>query len=300
MRCIPAGDGRVRAKEAEEDTMGVFNVKVRMKNLLNEYLPEGDRGEEVECEMMVDTGAVELALPANIVERLRLKPLGVVRVYAADGGEHERRVCGFVELEAQGRTCHVRAIELPRGAEPLLGAIPLEEMDWHVSARGKKLLPNPKSPEKPLLPLCRSRGREPCGSRVGKARRLSRQVSAPVGPLQRRDAMEIGDSFKDVMNGFLDSARTEEQLTLFLLIATMAWNLSVHPQEEWPELLGAFIERFGCPSFEFGGQSIDTSKKIVELCARKTRMYPDLKHLIRELEVEDHKDGLKYSVVRFE
>jgi hypothetical protein len=48
----------------------------------------------------------------------------------------------------------VRAIELPRGADPLLGAVPLEEMDWHISAQEKKLLPNPKSPEKPLLPLC--------------------------------------------------------------------------------------------------------------------------------------------------
>ena len=63
-------------------------------------------------------------------------------------------MCGIVELEVQGRKCHVRAIELPRGAEPLLGAVPLEEMDWHISAQEKKLLPNPKSPEKPLLPLC--------------------------------------------------------------------------------------------------------------------------------------------------
>jgi clan AA aspartic protease len=134
--------------------MGVFAVAVRMKNLLNDYLPEAERGEELECEAMVDTGAVELALPADIVERLALKPLGTVRAYTADGGEHEYRVCGVVELQVQGRTCHVRAIELPRGADPLLGAVPLEEMDWHVNPQGKTLVPNPRSPEKPLLPLC--------------------------------------------------------------------------------------------------------------------------------------------------
>lgn len=134
--------------------MGVFNVAVRMRNLLNQYLPQAERGEDVECEMMVDSGAAELALPAEIVEKLRLKPLDSVRVYTADGGQHEHRVCGIVELEVQGRKCHVRAIELPRGAEPLLGAVPLEEMDWHISSQEKKLIPNPKSPEKPLLPLC--------------------------------------------------------------------------------------------------------------------------------------------------
>jgi ribonuclease J len=48
----------------------------------------------------------------------------------------------------------VRVIELPHGSKPLLGAVPLEEMDWHVSPQEKKLLPNPQSPEQPLLPLC--------------------------------------------------------------------------------------------------------------------------------------------------
>jgi clan AA aspartic protease len=134
--------------------MGVFGITVRMRNLLDRYRPEPARGEDVECEALVDSGAAELALPAEIVERLKLEPLDTVRVYTADGGEHEYRVCGIVELEVQGRKCHVRAIELPRGAEPLLGAVPLEEMDWRVSPQEKRLVPNPRSPEMPLLPLC--------------------------------------------------------------------------------------------------------------------------------------------------
>jgi len=133
--------------------MGVFRVTAKLRNLLNRYLPQDRWGEDVECHALVDTGAAELALPAEIVERLRLEPLDSVRVYTADGGQHEYRVCGIVELEVNGRTCQVRAIELPRGAEPLIGAVPLEEMDWHVSPQGKNLVPNPKSPDKPLLPL---------------------------------------------------------------------------------------------------------------------------------------------------
>lgn len=133
--------------------MGVFSVPARMTNFLNPYLPPAERGEDVECELTVDSGAAELALPAELVEKLRLKPLDTVWARTADGGRREYRVCGIAELEVQGRKCQVRAIELPRGAEPLLGAVPLEEMDWHISAQEKRLLPNPKSPDKPLLPL---------------------------------------------------------------------------------------------------------------------------------------------------
>ena len=97
---------------------------------------------------------MKLALPAELIEPLKLEELGKVRVFTADGGEHKYRLFGMAEVEVQGRTCQVRAIEVPRGTEPLLGAIPLEAMDWHISPLEKKLLPNPKSPDGPLLPLC--------------------------------------------------------------------------------------------------------------------------------------------------
>jgi clan AA aspartic protease len=140
-----------------QGNMGVFRVPVKVRNWQNRYLPPDKRGEEVACEALVDSGAAELALPVEVIERLRLDPLGEVRVYTTDGGEHDYRVFGIAELEVQGRVCQVRAIELPHGAEPLLGAVPLEEMDWHIAPLEKRLLPNPRSPEKPLLPLAGAR-----------------------------------------------------------------------------------------------------------------------------------------------
>lgn len=133
--------------------MGVFSVPIKVRNWQNRFTPPNEQGEEISCDALVDSGAAELALPIDLVERLRLQELGNVRVFTADGGEHDYRVFGIAEVEVQGRTCQVRAIELPHGAEPLLGAVPLEEMDWHVSALEKKLVPNPRSPNKPLLPL---------------------------------------------------------------------------------------------------------------------------------------------------
>lgn len=134
--------------------MGVFSVDVKLRNWQNRFLPDDRKGADVQCTALVDTGAAELALPADLVDKLKIEELGEVRVYTADGGEHLYRLFGIVEVEVQGRKCHVRAIELPHGAEPLLGAVPLEEMDWHVSPLEKRLVPNPRSPERPLLPLC--------------------------------------------------------------------------------------------------------------------------------------------------
>jgi len=133
--------------------MGVFRVPLKVRNWQNRYLPPERQGADLACEALVDSGAAELALPVDMIERLRLDQVGEVRVYTADGGEHDYRVFGIAEVEVQGRTCQVRAIELPHGAEPLLGAVPLEEMDWHISPSQKRLVPNPRSPEKPLLPL---------------------------------------------------------------------------------------------------------------------------------------------------
>ena len=133
--------------------MGVFTVGTKITNWQNRFLPEDEHGDEVTCAALGDTGAVEFALPAELIERLRLVEVRVIRAETADGGHHRSRVMGIAEVEVQGRTCRVQAIELPRGAQPLLGAVPLEEMDWHISPTQKRLVPNPRWPDLPTQPL---------------------------------------------------------------------------------------------------------------------------------------------------
>ncbi len=134
--------------------MGVFSVPIKVRNWQNRFLPPEKQGKEISCKALVDSGASELALPTDLIEQLRLEELGSVRVFTADGGQHDYRLFGIAEVVGQGRICQVRVIELPYGAEPLLGAVPLEEMDWHISPSDKRLVPNPRSPDRPLLPLC--------------------------------------------------------------------------------------------------------------------------------------------------
>ena len=109
--------------------------------------------------------------------------------------------------------------------------------------------------------------------------------------------VEIGKAFKAVANDFLNSAQTEEQMTLFTLIATTAWNISLQAERERFDSIRVFIERFRCPSFTCKGKTISTRDKILELCDQKVRMYPELKDVIRSLDVEGSEYGLIYSVV---
>ncbi len=134
--------------------MGVFSIKIQIRNWQNRYLPPEERADEITCEALVDSGAIQLALPVELIERLKLECVDTTGVFTADGSRHEYRVFGIAEVEVQGRSCRVQVIELPHGARPLLGAVPLEEMDWHIDPVGQKLVPNPESPETPLLPLC--------------------------------------------------------------------------------------------------------------------------------------------------
>ena len=125
--------------------MGVFTVEVTLRRWKNGPSYEDEPTEEVVCDALVDTGAVHLCLPADIIERLGLVQVGRRSLRTADDRRQPYRLMGIVNVEVQGRDCQVRAIELPVGATPLLGAIPLEDMDWHVSPQERRLIPNPLS-----------------------------------------------------------------------------------------------------------------------------------------------------------
>ncbi len=104
--------------------MGVFEVEIRVKNGQNHFLPKEEQGEDIVCKASVDTGAVQLCLPVQLIDRLKLIELDQVRIYTADGGEHEYRLMGIAEVEVQGRSSRVQIIELPRGPQHYLELFP--------------------------------------------------------------------------------------------------------------------------------------------------------------------------------
>jgi predicted aspartyl protease len=76
-------------------------------------------------DVFVDTGATHLCLPEDLVECLGLEQYDEVTVHT-DEGYGTRRIYKDVNLKINGREDVVRCIALPKGARPLLGAIPME------------------------------------------------------------------------------------------------------------------------------------------------------------------------------
>ena len=71
--------------------MGVFSVEIGLRNWQNRFLAAEEQGEDVVCNAVVDTGASDLCLPADIVERLKLTQVGETRLLLADGEYHNRQ-----------------------------------------------------------------------------------------------------------------------------------------------------------------------------------------------------------------
>lgn len=97
---------------------------------------------------LVDTGAVHLCLPEHLAIQLDLKELERREVTLANGQRITVPYCGPVEIQFKNRRCFTGAMIL--GDEPLVGAIPMEDMDLVVIPSRQSVDVNPQSPNIPL------------------------------------------------------------------------------------------------------------------------------------------------------
>jgi clan AA aspartic protease len=106
-----------------------------------------DQVRTVELEALVDTGAVDLVLPADIVAALGLPEIDRRQVRLADGSlRWVSKVTGIV-LEILGRRMGSDAYVMPVGSKALIGQLQLEDLDLIVDARSRELRVNPESPD---------------------------------------------------------------------------------------------------------------------------------------------------------
>ena len=110
--------------------MGTIVVNVGLENASDRGAYEQGAREEssirqTEVKGVVDTGAVALALPQNIVERLGLVTRGTAVVTYADDRKDERPVVGPVTVRVAGRQMNTDAIVVPPFADVLVGQIVL-------------------------------------------------------------------------------------------------------------------------------------------------------------------------------
>jgi clan AA aspartic protease len=138
--------------------MGEIKVSVELENYDDRavarrgFLPE-DQIRSQRVDVVVDSGAVMLVLPQDLVEVLGLRMLRKAIVTYADERKEERDIAGVVSVRVAGRTVETNCLVGPPGSEPLLGQIVLEEADLLIDCANQRLIARPESPYLPTLKL---------------------------------------------------------------------------------------------------------------------------------------------------
>ena len=136
--------------------MGEIVVQCEVENTVDRA--NADRGLVAESrvrrasiEGVVDTGAVMLMLPENLVERLGLAAGHTVTVTYADERAEERPVAGPVTVRIGDRITQTQCVIGPPRCEVLIGQLVLEAMDM-VADRTNRTL-TPRTLDHPVLKM---------------------------------------------------------------------------------------------------------------------------------------------------
>ena len=120
--------------------------KVKVTNLF-------DPKKSIEVEAVIDTGATMLVLPQNIINELNLRKMREVKVRYANSKTEIKPIYGIVTVEMCGRAGEFNVLAEPEGAQLLVGQIILEQLDLIVDPSTRKVIPNPRSPEMPMVEI---------------------------------------------------------------------------------------------------------------------------------------------------
>ena len=102
--------------------------------------------------VLVDTGATTLCLPAEVISQLGLKLLKEVDVSTAMG-IGKARIFRDITLSILEREGTFDCLELPGGSDPLLGVIPLEALGLEIDLKNQILKQLPISPTETYLTI---------------------------------------------------------------------------------------------------------------------------------------------------
>jgi clan AA aspartic protease len=135
-----------------EQAVGKVITSIKVANRRDELLAEegfmaADQVRSVTVEnVLVDTGATTLCLPANVIAKLGLKIQKEVDAMTAMG-IGKARIYRDVGISICGREGTFECLELPEGQSALLGVIPLEALGIEIDLKNQalKVLPTESS-----------------------------------------------------------------------------------------------------------------------------------------------------------
>jgi clan AA aspartic protease len=138
--------------------MGVVHADIELINAVDlgnarRYKIGEDEIRRLPVTMLVDSGSVYMCINETIREYLQLEIIEQRKGVLADGRIGEFDVAGPIEVRFMNRRCHVDAMVLPGDSEPLLGLIPMEDMDVIIHPLAQQLIVNPDSMDMALMKL---------------------------------------------------------------------------------------------------------------------------------------------------
>jgi clan AA aspartic protease len=131
--------------------MGLVYADIELTNaedvaLARRYVIGDEEIKRINVSMLVDTGAYNLCINESIQEQLQLPFIEKRKAQLANAHIEEYDVVGPVKVKFKNRNTVCNALVLDGSNEPLLGAIPLEDMDVLVHPLRQELIVNPEHP----------------------------------------------------------------------------------------------------------------------------------------------------------
>ena len=128
--------------------MGLVYAEINGEDLIlaKRHIIGEEEVKKMSINMLVDTGSYNLCINEEIQEQLQFPIVEKRKGQTADGRIVECDIADNVQLRFKNRATTCRAMILPGNCEPLLGAIPLEDMDVLIHPQRQELIVNPKHP----------------------------------------------------------------------------------------------------------------------------------------------------------
>ena len=131
--------------------MGLVYADITLINgedliLAKRHIIGEDEIKQMTVNMLVDSGAYMMAINETIQEQLKLPLKERRKAQMANGSLEEYDVVGPIEVKFKNRRCTIDAMVLPGDNEPLLGSIPMEDMDVLIHPLRQELIVNPEHP----------------------------------------------------------------------------------------------------------------------------------------------------------
>jgi clan AA aspartic protease len=131
--------------------MGLVHAEIELINagdleMARRHFLDQDEVKRMFVNMLVDSGAYMMAINESIQQQLDLPFIDTRKSIMADGSIAEHNVVGPIIVKFKNRTATCNALVLQGNSEPLLGAIPTEEMDVIIHPLRQEMMVNPEHP----------------------------------------------------------------------------------------------------------------------------------------------------------